>query len=339
MRFFKKILPSYRAANMLNKRIKDISIRLNSIERQIGSLDNKNDYLFYCLQSIQGESIEETKRRIFLNMPKAEGDLRIVQQGSDYILKRLKKICSENGIEFFLEGGTLIGAERHHGFIPWDDDIDIGMLRADFWKLWDILQNDEELTMHYYYEYKPNKIPLCSNLITKVKLRNFDSFWVDIFPYDCFDVENLGEFFNKHNELSRELHKEFQKYFEKNICYPEKFYYPHAESSFDDEINSIIKEKILECGYKNCGDTVVLGIDQFEGLINSCGIYRYDDYFPLKKNVVEFEGEKYNAPKEYEHMLQNKYGDYMSLPSDITPCHSQELKGLSDGERDFVKNL
>ena len=117
MRFLKKLLPSYRAANMLNKRIKDISIRLNSIERQIGSLDNKNDYLFYCLQSIQGESIEETKRRIFLNMPKAEGDLRIVQQGSDYILKRLKKICSENGIEFFLEGGTLIGAERHHSRI------------------------------------------------------------------------------------------------------------------------------------------------------------------------------------------------------------------------------
>ena len=63
------------------------------------------------------------------------------------ILKDVAKFCDENAIDYYLAGGTLLGAIRHQGFIPWDDDIDVGMLRKDYDRLMEIF--DKELGEHY----------------------------------------------------------------------------------------------------------------------------------------------------------------------------------------------
>ena len=187
--------------------------------------------------------------------------------------------------------------------------------------------------------YNPDKLPVSSDLITKVKLKNSDIFYVDVFPYDCIYTDNLEHFFECHNEFSKDIHKAFRKYFEEHDYNQEYYYKPQLEIAFDNEITEIIKRKLADCGYKNYGDTVVLGAEQSYGFINRCGIYRYNDYFPLKTDAVHFEGEMYSVPKGYERMLYNKYGDYMSLPANINPCHSKELEGLSDFERKFVEGL
>ncbi len=337
MNFLKKLLPSYRSANMLNIRIKDLSEKISILENRLSDLDRKNEYLFYCSQNLPEESINETKKRICLNMPKADGDLRILQEGSAYILKRLSEICHENNLRFFLDGGTLLGAERHHGFIPWDDDIDIGLLRDDYWKLWDILKNNNELTIHYYFMYNPNKSPVSSDIITKVKFKDSDLFYVDIFPYDCINDENdIEKSFENHKKLSLLIHNEFRKYFEDNK-YQQKYYFkPQAEPSFDDNITEIIKNFISTHNYNNNGKYIVLGADQSLGFIKLCGAYCYDDYYPLAENAVIFEKSIYNAPKNYEWVLTQKYGDYLSLPKNITPTHSKELSDITNKDREIV---
>ncbi len=67
-----------------------------------------------------------------MSLPKAQGLLRLMQRSSLQLLKKVAAVCREHGILWWLEYGTLLGAVRHGGFIPWDDDIDIGMLRDDF---------------------------------------------------------------------------------------------------------------------------------------------------------------------------------------------------------------
>lgn len=63
---------------------------------------------------------------------------RALQEKALEILKYFQQVCAENGLRYWAGGGTLIGALRHRGFIPWDDDIDIFMPRADYEKLWEI---------------------------------------------------------------------------------------------------------------------------------------------------------------------------------------------------------
>ena len=58
--------------------------------------------------------------------------LREIQLGELGVLKKLKEICEEQGLRYFLFFGTLLGAIRHKGFIPWDDDVDVGMPREDY---------------------------------------------------------------------------------------------------------------------------------------------------------------------------------------------------------------
>lgn len=66
-----------------------------------------------------------------------KAQLRMVE-----ILKEVDKICRRHNIPYYLEGGTLLGAIRHHGFIPWDDDLDISVLKKDFPRLKKALQNE-----------------------------------------------------------------------------------------------------------------------------------------------------------------------------------------------------
>ena len=65
-------------------------------------------------------------------LPPAEGQVRDIQLANLVLLKEMDYVCKQAGLKYWLDGGTLLGAVRHKGFIPWDDDIDTAMLRNDY---------------------------------------------------------------------------------------------------------------------------------------------------------------------------------------------------------------
>jgi len=86
-----------------------------------------------------------------------DSDLKKLHLVELIILDEFIRICNKFNLNYFLIGGTLLGAVRHNGFIPWDDDIDIGMPRKDFQKFLEICQS--ELYKDFYYLYLDNFEP------------------------------------------------------------------------------------------------------------------------------------------------------------------------------------
>jgi lipopolysaccharide cholinephosphotransferase len=252
------------------------------------------------------------------------------------ILKEVKKICNENNLRYYLVGGTLLGALRHKGFIPWDDDLDIGMPREDFNRFIAICEKQlpEHLELmwittnkrHWYPFAKvqiKNTLFLQSNF--KSSKHNFGIF-IDVFPID----EDKG--------LSEEVFKRKRKI---NV------------------LNSLMQQKVIPTvkSFKNllskCASAFVSTkrLQRMQQKLmtknNRKGFDYYANYasnYSIKKQMIpkqdygegvllEFEGEQYNAPVNYDAVLTSIYGsDYMQLPpKEMQRTHKPYKIIYSDG--------
>jgi len=240
------------------------------------------------------------------------------------ILKDIHRVCEKNGLRYYLAGGTLLGAIRHKGFIPWDDDIDILMPRPDYMKFIKIYENegDKKYKLTSPYNNKNHLYTFTKVFDTRtIKIENglnYDSENIGGIEVDVFPTDGLPDNIDKSN-----------KYFRKQKL----LFHLYSFSVTKKSVNKNIIKRIIK-------NTIVyicrlIGKQRFIKVINNNAMkYEFDKsnyiglsvttYYGSKERIekkhyieqikVEFEGYLFNAPKNYDQYLSNLYGDYMKLP-------------------------
>ena len=313
-----RLFPSYRMGNTIRR---ENEFALKEIRTSLNQMDYKMEYLFWLSQQQERESMAETKKRVFHNMPKAQGESRLIQNMNHQILKYLKKACDANGLRFYLVFGTLMGAVRNQGFIPWDDDLDIAMMRADAEQLIQILRDDPIIHAEHCYSNMYEKF-------IKVKFRDSDIFFVDIFFMDEFqaDKSNLVTRYSELLEAHRDYVAEMKQYFAETGENILEYRIPKPNPKLDARMEAKYTQLAKKLQYYGNGNYISFAIDDSCLMTNTW--YAYPKEEILNSVSVIFEGETYKTFSNYDVFLRNTYGDYWRLPKNLTGGHA-ELTNLT----------
>lgn len=234
------------------------------------------------------------------------------------ILKNVADFCEKNQITYFLQYGTLIGAIRHKGYIPWDDDIDIGMLRPDYEKFLATynLSSDRykvrDVSNSEQHMWAFSKVVDTNTILYEPDEHGVKSaVYIDVFVFDNAsedDKKRYKKFMysrrmtSLNNIRARLWFSEsgsFKKFIKK-LIYPFLLVVPK---------NYFVK-KIVKNAKKDTQIQTSLVGDFCER--NPKLFYEREQFSETFK--VEFEGEFFNVPKGYDGWLRKIYGDYMQLP-------------------------
>ena len=247
-------------------------------------------------------------------------DIREIQQMELGIMEYIHEICQKIGVKYFLAYGSLIGAVRHKGFIPWDDDMDICMLREDYEKLQDyLISNPNERyevmsyknNLNYVYPFMKVQDNHTYLLEEDVRIDSNMGIYVDIFPVDGY--EDDVEFKNKMTKLIKKRQLS---------CYTFK-----GITNTKSVLNSLLRYvSVIIFYFTNTNKYVA----QIEELAKSRKVSDYEQvdyliYKDMNKPVWRrewleqvttgiFEGKEFTIPKNYHEILTSDYGDYMQLP-------------------------
>ncbi len=288
-----------------NKEIAKINNDLKAYKKQNDKILNSYNDLF---------------NDIFLNFElKPKGALKYTQELCLELLTFIGNICEKHELEYWLDAGNALGALRHEGFIPWDDDLDIGMMRGDCEKLLEIIDDelkyydvDDLITVSRERWVNENYVSTFTQIIIE---NNGIYAGLDIFPCDYIenppeDIENQYIAYKK--VLKRNIIDGMSKQEAINK------YYSHFNLSYDQ------KEYFLPC---------------IEGVWGSrrhkCELFETAKVFPLKK--VKYNGKYYPAPNDLKYFASKFYGeDYMEIPKVV--YHHKRLKHLKR-QNNFEKNF
>lgn len=242
------------------------------------------------------------------------------------IFEEFKRICQKYNLKYFSIAGTTLGAIRHKGFIPWDDDLDIGMPIEDYMIFKEIARNelkkpfrfidalDRESSKNYFSKIENENTTFIEEDDKEFK----KGIWIDIIPFSgipdnkinlyfffkkLFICLRLDQYYNKNINNCKTIKSKFFKMFASLLCYKkEKNYY--------------IKkfEKLME-RYPFYNSKNVFYAWKLKLSYNTTQKYTLFDSNVFKEvKLVKFENTEMNIPIGYDKYLKKCYGDYMQIP-------------------------
>lgn len=265
-------------------------------------------------------------------MEKIDGDrLKKIQLE---ILDVVTQFCDANGIRYWLDSGTLLGAIRHKGYIPWDDDIDLGMLREDYERFVSAFNESNDRYRVLSFEWNPDfGFPFAKVCDTTTVLYEPDergsklAVNVDIFPYDRAPDDDAvaNEMFDRRDALRRVYSIRHDRVFGNPVTKALRGLRKVAYRLF--RPNVTVQQMIDNATRFAKVDTKRVG--DFTGFSRMMCDRRVFDSFV----EVEFEGKQYKAPVGWDEWLTCYYGDYMQLPPENERVtHHSFVAYRNDGE-------
>ena len=264
------------------------------------------------------------------------------------IFKSFLMVCKKLDLKYFLAGGTLLGAIRHNGFIPWDDDIDVIMPREDYEKF---LEKGQALLEKKYFIQNYKTDPEFVLNFTKIrnsettfiektsKNRNINhGIYIDIFPLDGFPRKKLD--YIKTKIFDTLYGYQVDKYFFYEEKIKENFFKHIAKKIFSDMLYR--KKSLREIQDKKEKMYKKYKYTDSEKIISYCGMYGKKEIMPKKYfgegKKVFFEGMEVIAPQEYDLYLKQFYGDYMKLPpkEQQVTHHYNEIIDLENSYKKYI---
>lgn len=238
--------------------------------------------------------------------PTADKDLRLLQLCDAQLLFIIDKLCKKKHLTYWLDAGTLLGAYRHNGVIPWDDDIDIAMPRNDYNRIIEVIHSELPNT-GIHAELKEGRIGIGYNHLET-------GIWIDVYPIDDYYTNDNFEIeYNKYNSI-------INRY---------KSYVIKKDKAFSSDELALIIQKDLWTKTSDVNSAYQY-LYYCPRVFNSpINFYKYEDVYPLTE--LMFEGRLLPTPSHVENYLALCLSkNFMFFPETGVLHHGRGRKPLSE---------
>lgn len=323
------------ALKKLTQQVAELSQQFRELSQKISTDHEKLTLLAWQIFNAKFEGPKEARKVFFRNMPAAEGNLRKLQEEGIALIRNFDKLCRENDVQYWMSYGTLLGAVRHGGFIPWDDDIDVCMIREEFEKLKKKTEDNPNFRCYNNFGvHGPDRRSM--NHGYKFGFKSVATqCTLDIFIFDEAGMLNEEEI-RAVNAIKKEMGDEASKssinpgtkekwnlrYREKETGYfvCEKIYNKYFEKYID-----ILK------GTKGRNKSLIWAVDNLNLNWTRKRNVEYSLVFPLQE--ISFEGTSFYAPNKSEEYLNSIYGNMWDIPDDILTHSHFSIEITEERER------